>query len=273
MHWVSIWCRWLIASPFRSGLLLTLFAACPRPLPPQPPPTPPPPPPPIVVPEGCLENLSGEWTHAEDPSFHYAGEDDGGTLTLVVHREFPDAGGFRPRRFVRDAGARVERAPGPGTDAGVDAGGDAGPSDSTLDGDAGALEPGPDGGAPTLEPLATPVIVLQRTPRGFVGLTSATVQHPTGRSCTAAYPTELVACADGGLLLRTRSAIALGDTCEAPASPGPVVTAQHRLIRPVPDAGSPDGGWRAWARQSSEARADAGAPTERALGTGRRRPR
>jgi len=186
---------------------LLLAQACLRPAPPPPPP---PPPPPIDVPPGCLQRFGGEWVHAEDPTYVYAAEDDGGTLLLTARREFgPTDAGFKPRRFGgRDAGA----------DASVPLPPDAGPSPDAGD-DAG------------LPPPFSATVWLQRTPGGFVGETRALIQHPTGRLCEARFPTRVVACADGGLELSTEPSTAVGDNCQAPASPRPQPPQRHTLVR------------------------------------------
>jgi len=218
--------------------LLLLLVACVRTTPQ--PPVLPPPVVPVKVPEGCLAALGGEWVHATDPSYRYVGEDDGGTLTLYVTHELAVDAGFSPRRFrtaslvdagTTDAGARDAGV----ADAGLpDAGGvDAG---FVVDGraDAGL------GDAGTALPLA-PVpsgrtrVELQRTPSGFIGATHALVTHPSGRQCEAKFATTVLSCADGGLLLETQSATALGDACQAPARPLDQLTLQHPLVRP--DAG------------------------------------
>lgn len=181
-------------------LLLLSVTACVRTTP-QPSPELPPPAPRVVVPEGCLEGFAGPWVHATDPGYRYQGEDDGGTLTLIVsHVARPDAG-FSPRRF---------RA----VDAGVEAQADAGVTDAGL--------------------LAAPGarVELRRTERGFVGETIAPLTHPTGRTCEGHFPTTVVNCADGGLLLETQSATALGDACQTPARPLGLLTQQHQLWRP-----------------------------------------
>ena len=185
----------------RPHVILLLLAACVRGTP-QPVPEKPPAPPPIVVPPGCLEPLGGSWIHAYDPTYRYEAEDDGGTLSMVVsHVAIVDAG-FSPRRF------RV-----------VDAGVDAGPP---LPVDAGP------------EPSAVRV-ELRRTEHGFVGATVAPLSHPTGRTCEGHFPTQVLNCADGGILLETQSATALGDACQAPARPLGLLTQKHQLVRP--DAG------------------------------------
>src|SRR5260370_35130073 len=53
------------------------------------------PPPAIRVPPGCLDDLSGTYVHALNPSYNYLGTDDGGTLFLAVERAHGDAGASR----------------------------------------------------------------------------------------------------------------------------------------------------------------------------------
>ena len=190
----------------RSLLPFVFLAACIRTTP-QPPPEPPAPPrPAVVVPPGCLDSLSGSWIHATDQAFRYEAEDDGGTLTLLVTHLLVLDAGFSPRRFRP-------------VDAGLD---DAGIAD------AGAIDAGP-------EPLPSVRVELQRTANGFVGATIAPLVHPSGRTCEGRFPTTVINCADGGLLIETWSATALGDACQAPARPLGQLTQQHQLRRP--DAG------------------------------------
>lgn len=186
----------------------------------QPLPEPPPPAPAIDVPPGCLDSFAGPWIHASDRSYRYLGEDDGGTLILFVsHVPLPVDAGFSPRRFRP-------------LDAGVDAG-----SPAVID--AGTPDAGPAPSAVKVE--------LQRTAQGFVGHTIAPLAHPTGRVCEARFPTTVLSCADGGLLLETQSATALGDACQAPARPLGLITQKHQLIRserppPAKAGDGPDAG-------------------------------
>ncbi|MEN9798440.1 MAG: hypothetical protein RL653_2136 [Pseudomonadota bacterium] len=46
---------------------------------------PPPPSTPARVPPGCEKNLSGEWIHAQSPSWRYEATDDGSLLRMTVH--------------------------------------------------------------------------------------------------------------------------------------------------------------------------------------------
>ena len=62
------------------GLAATLMA-CPARTPSSPPASPP-----NRVPPGCEKNQAGEYHHTDNPAFRYLGEDDGGTLTLMLAR-------------------------------------------------------------------------------------------------------------------------------------------------------------------------------------------
>ncbi|HVE86240.1 MAG TPA: hypothetical protein VND93_25460 [Myxococcales bacterium] len=53
-------------------------------------------PPPVQVPEGCLADQSGEYVHAQNPTYRYRGRDDGGTLVLVLEEGPAADGGTRP---------------------------------------------------------------------------------------------------------------------------------------------------------------------------------
>lgn len=220
-----------MGGPVRGFITAMFFAgvvtACVRTTP-QPPPEPPPPPAPaVVVPEGCLADLGGAWASAEDPTFLYRALDDGGALTLDVHhRVFLDAG-FSPRRFRPDAGAPDAGKPGKARDAGVDAG--ASDAGSDLDGGSDA---GPDQPPSSADELPTARILLLRTDGGFVGQTSTRWVHPTGRACDVTFPTRVLSCSDGGLVLETVEVLALGDTCQPPARPAPPLLRRHALVRP-----------------------------------------
>jgi len=198
--------------------------ACQRPPPPAPPPAPARPT--VVVPDGCLADLSGDWVHVMDPSFRYRATDDGGTVDFVVTRvELPDAR-FHPRKFRdagvaspvgrADAGAPLRRDAGVPTDAG---GADAGPA-TPADDDAGVP-------APSLH------LVLSRTAQGFVGETRLTVQHPSGRDCEAVFHAEVVDCRDGGVVIEATPSISLGDACQAPESGAAAPPVRHALRRPA----------------------------------------
>lgn len=186
----------------RRCLILLLLAGCVRTTP-QPPPEPLPASRPVVVPPGCLEALGGKWIHSSDRSFRYEAQDDGGTLTLIVSRVGATDAGFSPRRFrpVKASGVKTNR---PALQ-------DAGPEPSSVR------------------------IELKRTEHGFVGETLSPLAHPTGRTCEGRFPTQVLNCADAGLLLETQSATALGDACQAPVRPLGLLTQKHQLVRP--DAG------------------------------------
>jgi len=74
------------------AVMFLLLAGCVPSVAPAPAVQKPPPAPPLHVPEGCLRDLSGEYAHAEDPSYTYSARDDGGTLVLIARRTFTDAG-------------------------------------------------------------------------------------------------------------------------------------------------------------------------------------
>lgn len=170
-------------------------------------PPPPPPAPAVVVPAGCLELQSGAWVHAEDPTWRYQAEDDGGALTLIVHHRVVLDAGFSPRRFrVQDAGL------------------DAGPP--TTDEDAG-----------TQDELPSARVELFRTDAGFLGSTLTRFTHPAGTTCDVAFPTRVLGCGDGGLTLETEDSAALGDACQPPARPAETPLRRHHLRREGIDAG------------------------------------
>ncbi len=82
-------------------------------------------------------------------------------------------------------------------------------------------------------------IVLQRTPDGFVGETRATTFTPAGTACPVRFPTQVAACDDQGLTLRSTATTAIDENCR-PATSGPKPAwKEQRLLRGVPDAGAP----------------------------------
>ncbi len=187
-------------------------------------PAPPPPvPDPVNVPDGCLEPLSGPWRYAGDEAWQYSADDDGGTLVLhVTHTARADAG-FVPRKF-RKGPEKVVLAPGEAALMLADAG------EVVIDGgvaDAGAVV------------HADIRVELQRTSHGFVGFTLAPVLHPSGRTCEGRFETTVLSCADGGLVIQSAAATALGEECQSPPRPRPPEPLIHTLIRPpfVADAG------------------------------------
>jgi hypothetical protein len=102
----------------------------------------------------------------------------------------------------------------------------------------------PDSGAPVVGGNRISVH-LARTPRGFVGQTRATVFVLSGQSCAIEFPTELISCDDGGVVLRSATTAAVDESCRPPQGGSRGVMAEHRLLRTLalsastsPDAGS-----------------------------------
>lgn len=185
-----------------------------------------------------MASLAGEWVHADDSSYRYFATDDGGTLTLTVRHVVTVDAGFVPRRF----GLLPSLAPGAGPPRPTDAGTDAGAAPTVPDAGSEERDAGTEAGVeaerlPPPAPYPSPTVTLERTTHGFVGQTTAAVMHPAGRECPVTFKTEVVSCDDGGLTLRSESAVAVGELCKAPAHPQPAVALVHRLIRPPPDAG------------------------------------
>jgi hypothetical protein len=87
-------------------------------------------------------------------------------------------------------------------------------------------------------------LVLSRTPQGFVGETRATGFNAAGSPCPARFPTEVTACADDSLRLRTVASTALDEACLPPPSGPPPRWTEQVLRRGAPDAGVSDGGLR-----------------------------
>lgn len=161
-------------------MLLLALASCPRPQPITRATVPEPPKRVMKVPTGCLANFSGTWLHADDSTWRYEGNDDGGTLELDAFRDFTD------------------------------------------------------GGAKGEVPAPTARIRLERMPDGFYGDAVADVLHPTGRICSARYPTAIQSCGDGGLVLRAAAAVSVGDGCQTPLPPRTPAMLEHRLVRADP---------------------------------------
>jgi hypothetical protein len=147
-------------------------------------------PPGVQVPPGCEADQSGVYRHAEDPSFHYLGRDDGGSLVLQLER------------------------------------------------------PQEDGGPPAARALA-PIVALQRTPHGFSGATQTQAFVGT-RPCEVAFPAQVIACSDGGLVLRAAARASLDESCKPPPGPATWPWVDHHLLRerdapPAPSSGPADG--------------------------------
>lgn len=84
---------------------------------------------------------------------------------------------------------------------------------------------------------STATIVLQRTPGGFVGQTHATGFTSSGAPCPVTFPTEVEACADAGLTLRSAASTAIDEGCRTAPSGAPTVRLRQVLLRGEPDAG------------------------------------
>ncbi len=178
---------------------------------------------PLNVPEGCLELLAGPWVHDADQTWRYDAEDDGGTLVLRVTRLAKPDAGFTPRKFRKTPEPVLLDAPEA--------------AQAFLSRDGGAVVPEPDAGVADAGPVYHPDIrvELTRSAGGFNGFTLAPLLHPSGRTCDGRFVTTVVSCADGGLLIESQPATALGESCQSPAKPREPSPLQHRLIRP--DAG------------------------------------
>ncbi len=107
-----------------------------------------------------------------------------------------------------------------------------------------------DGGTLTVRPDGTAnaaadggvEIVLQRTPEGFLGTTRATAFAAQGVECEVRFPTELVGCPDGGLLVSTVENVAINESCVPAKVPRDARREEHLLLPapPPPPGPSPD---------------------------------
>jgi hypothetical protein len=176
-----------------------LAIACVRAPPEQQPVQQPPPPPPIVVPEGCLADLSGPWVHEVDARFRYEASDTDAGLMLLGFFDQPVDAGKAPRRFSR---SRDGGLPWLVT---ADAG-----AESSAASDAG--------------PLPRAVLQFSRTSGGFVGETLA-----FDGGCR--FPAAIVEC---GAALVIEAPAALASDC-APLDAG---WSRQTLRRIGLDAGS-----------------------------------
>jgi len=102
------------------------------------------------------------------------------------------------------------------------------------------------GDAGVSKPDSNPIsVTLSRTANGFVGQTRAVVYVISGLSCSVDFPTELVRCEDGGLLLRSAMSNAVApENCRPSLAGDHWMMAEHRLIRisGPPPAGPGDAG-------------------------------
>lgn len=115
--------------------------------------------------------------------------------------------------------------------------------------DGGALlllveRPTGDGGVAPDEDGGT-FVLLTRTPNGFTGATQAVVFTQRGVRCRVAFPTDVSACTDGGLVLRSAASGSVDEQCRAPERAAPAARVEHRLLRidlQPQDAGGLDAG-------------------------------
>lgn len=150
--------------------------ACVRAPPPPPPAPQPPPPPPIVVPDGCLADLSGDYLHELDERFRYRiADSDAGVIVLAFFDQPIDAG-KPPRRFSRER--------------------DGGLPWLVTTPDAGTEPQAPDAG-----PLPRSTLLFSRTSAGFVGGT-----FTLDAGCR--FPASITACAPE-LVIETPLALSL----------------------------------------------------------------
>ena len=104
-----------------------------------------------------------------------------------------------------------------------------------------------DGGSVLEAADAGPQIRLARTARGFVGQVQAIGFLASGQACQVEFPTEVVACEDGGVVLRSAAtALPPDELCRPPQGGSPTLMLEHRLNRLEPDRSRsstpPDGG-------------------------------
>jgi len=97
----------------------------------------------------------------------------------------------------------------------------------------------PEGGVGTPD-AGTVSIVVSRTPDGFVGETRATGFSATGAPCPITFPTEVTACEEKRLTLKSAAATTIGEDCRPAPSGPPATRLQQVLIRGAP--ASPDAG-------------------------------
>ena len=104
-----------------------------------------------------------------------------------------------------------------------------------------------DGGSILETADAGPQIRLVRTARGFVGQVQATGFLASGQACQVEFPTEVVACEDAGVVLRSAAtALPPDELCRPPQGGSPTLMLEHRLNRFEPErprsSSPPDGG-------------------------------
>lgn len=110
----------------------------------------------------------------------------------------------------------------------------------------------PDGGVGGVPDAGTVMIVLARTPEGFVGSTHAT-GFSAGTPCPVKFPTEVTACAPDALKLRSVWKTSVDEACRPPPTNVPPSAWAEQVLRrgpppppspPATDAGTinPDAG-------------------------------
>lgn len=85
-------------------------------------------------------------------------------------------------------------------------------------------------------------VLLERTSQGFVGQTRGRAFLRSGQSCAVSFPTEVLACEDGGLVLRAASRVLVDETCKPAPRGAATAMLEHRLTREPAAAGAADGG-------------------------------
>ncbi len=179
----------------------------------------------VQVPPGCLDDLSGAWEHADDPSWTYQAIDDGGEWTLEAQRR-PLDGGPPRRRFSRDGGLPWV----------------SGPADAGDGASMGRSAP----------PAPQPRLSLLRTPDGFRGVSAFTAfGHDAG--CVVEDPVQVTSCEGGRVQLEAVITLRLGRGC-ARVDGGALGTTQ--VLRRV--TGSRDDGPDDTSRRADAAVADGG---------------
>jgi len=82
-------------------------------------------------------------------------------------------------------------------------------------------------------------IHLQRTPDGFVGETRSVGFTSTGAPCPVAFPTEVLACDEERLRLRSAATASFDEQCQPPPPGATRPRLEQVLVRGAPDAGIP----------------------------------
>jgi hypothetical protein len=101
----------------------------------------------------------------------------------------------------------------------------------------------PDGG--TAGQKAMPSILLERTPKGFVGRARGVGILQSGEVCPVVeFLTEVVSCDDAGIVLRSAASARVDEACRPPELAGPAPLLEQRLNRIRPPQATPDAGER-----------------------------